>query len=309
MRKKYGKTISALLIMGMLTGCGKGAPASEGLAQNGTAGAAGEAGTTSAAGQVGAGAAGAVGQAGEGTAGTAGQAGAAGAAGQAGENALSPGNTPTEPGSEAGTQSTPKPQPQTNSEPEVYHMDELYTEEENILPITESAAAKGISYKIENVEYTQSFGERNPDHLQLFAPGANTDSQENLQGDFMYLFLTITFTNTTGQTQEIYRTSNEISVIGLSLNTVTWSGDACYYDKEWEKGTESEKHHWVLEPGESVTSEVGWLIESCERILAADETLEMRMGSGGPYTLYYHVRESDGDNEGSSFIDLGVKVE
>lgn len=194
-------------------------------------------------------------------------------------------------------------------EPALYHMDEIYTKEENILPVTESAAAEGISYKIQNVEYTDSFGDRDPERLQIFSPEVKTDGQGNLQGDFKYLFLTVTFTNTGEQTQEIYRTSNGISVIGASLNTVAWTSDACYYDKDWEKGTESQKHHWVLEPGESVTSEVGWVIEGCGSVLAADEELETRMGSKGPYTLYYRVGLFDGNNEGCSFIDLGVKVE
>lgn len=174
---------------------------------------------------------------------------------------------------------------------------------------SQSASAGGISCKIEKVEYTGSFGDRNRENLNIFTPGANTDSQGNLTEGFQYLFLTITFTNTTDQSREIVRTGNDISAIGDSLAAIPWTADACYYDTDWEKGTEAEKHHWVLEPGESVTSEIGWVIESSERLLEADPTLESRMGSAGPYSLYYHVNEYDGDSETSYFIDLEVKAE
>ena len=192
---------------------------------------------------------------------------------------------------------------------DVDYVDDLYAKEENILPITQSASAGGISCKIEKVEYTGSFGDRNRENLNIFTPGANTDSQGNLTEGFQYLFLTITFTNTTDQSREIVRTGNDISAIGDSLAAIPWTADACYYDTDWEKGTEAEKHHWVLEPGESVTSEIGWVIESSERLLEADPTLESRMGSAGPYSLYYHVNEYDGDSETSYFIDLEVKAE
>lgn len=209
---------------------------------------------------------------------------------------------------EGGMTASGQPQTPGSSNPENYYMNELYTEETAILPMIQSAEKEGISYKIENVEYTGSFGDRNKENLAIHMSGVETDAQGSLQGNYKYLFLTITFTNTTDQAQEIYRTSNEIAVIGTALNTIVWSTDACYYDVDWEKGTKSQKHHWVLEPGESVTSEVGWVIAGCGIMLAEDDTLEGRMGSGGPYTLYYRVGY-DGSNEGSQFIDLGVKVE
>lgn len=226
-------------------------------------------------------------------------------------NAAQPGDGAAEPDTQGEGSAAPSAQTQgtAGSEPDVYYMDELYTEEENILALGQSAAVWGVSYQIGKVEYTQSFGDRNRENLKIFTPGVNTDSQGNLSEGFHYLFLTITFTNIMDQTQEIFRTSNSISFIGTSLNTVTVTADACYYDVDWERGTESEKHHWVLEPGESVTSEIGWVIESSDRLLEADDTLEARMGSAGPYELYYHAKNFDGNNEGSYFIDLGVKAE
>lgn len=219
------------------------------------------------------------------------------------------GDPDSAPGSSGEEGDSGTPRPSSGSEPQAYYMDEIYTEEENILPITRQAEAGGISYKIENVEYTENFGDRDQKHLTVFTPGAQADDKGNLSSGYKYLFLEITFTNTTDQTQEIYRTSNGIWVIGESLNTVAWVSDACYYDMDWEKGTESQKHHWVLEAGESVTSEIGWVIESCDSMLAADDALEGRMGSAGPYALYYRTGQSDGNNEGCFFIDLGVKVE
>lgn len=289
MRKKFAKAISAVLLMTMMSGCGEDASTQMGggLVQDIGDGAEGGAlsGDISAEGD-------------DSLAGNgAGNASAGGDDSHAGDIEAEGG----------GAQATAKPDPLPGSAPEVDYIDEIYTEEENILPVTQSAAAWGISYKIENVEYTESIGDRDPERFST--SGAETGSQGTLQGDSRYLFLTITFTNTTEQAQEIYRTSNDISVIGLSLNTVTWSGDACYYDVDWEEGTASKKHHWMLEPGESMTSEVGWIIEGCGSVLAADDTLEMRMGSGGPYALYYHVKQYDGSNEGSYYIDLGVKAE
>ena len=192
---------------------------------------------------------------------------------------------------------------------EVYEAEELFTRQENILSLSDSAAAWGISYKIEKVEYTESFGDRNLEHLQNYMPDVETDSQGNLLGDFKYLFLTITFTNTTDEFREINRNAGGISVIGASLNTLDWSNDVVYYDLYWEEGGPQDFHHWGLEPGESVTSEVGWVIEGCGRMTGADDTLAERMGAVGSYELYYHVKQFDSDNEGSFFIDLGVKVE
>ncbi|MCI9651984.1 MAG: hypothetical protein HFH98_08975, partial [Lachnospiraceae bacterium] len=192
---------------------------------------------------------------------------------------------------------------------EVYEAEELFTRQENILSLSDSAAAWGISYKIEKVEYTESFGDRNLEHLQNYMPDVETDSQGNLSGDFKYLFLTITFTNTTDEFREINRNAGGISVIGASLNTLDWSNDVVYYDLYWEEGGPQDFHHWGLEPGESVTSEVGWVIEGCGRMTGADDTLAERMGTAGSYELYYHVKQFDSDNEGSFFIDLGVKVE
>ena len=289
MRKKFAKAISAVLLMTMLSGCREDASTQMGggLVQDMGEGAEGGAlsGDIS-------------------TEGEDSPVGNETGNGSAGGDDSHAGDIAAEGG---GAQAAAKPDPLPGSAPEVDYIDEIYTEEENILPVTQSAAAWGISYKIENVEYTESIGDRDPERFSI--SGAETGSQGALQGDSKYLFLTITFTNTTDQAQEIYRTSNDISVIGLSLNTVTWSGDACYYDVDWEEGTAGEKHHWMLDPGESVTSEVGWIIEGCGSALAADDTLEMRMGSGGPYALYYHVKQYDGSNEGSYYIDLGVKAE
>lgn len=208
-----------------------------------------------------------------------------------------------------GTTASSGQQPDGSGKGDVYFVDDLYTREENILPVTQPASAGGISCKIENVEYTESFGDRNRERLNLFSPEIEIDSQGKLSEGFQFLFLTITFTNTTEQSQEIVRTSNAIYVVGDSLITIPWTADACYYDRDWEKGTESEKHHWELEPGEGVTSEIGWVIESSARLLEADPTLEDRMGYAGPYPLYYRVGEYDGSNENSFFIDLGVKAE
>lgn len=188
-------------------------------------------------------------------------------------------------------------------------VDDLYTREEDILPITQSASAGGISYEIENVEYTESFGSRNRENLNIFTPGADTDSEGNLSEGFRYLFLTITFTNITDQSREIIRTDNDISVIGDSLVTIPWATEACYYDADWTEGTENERHHWVLEPGATVTSEIGWVVGSSGRLMEADPTLEGSMGSMGPYPLYYHVNEYDGSSANGYFIELDVKAE
>lgn len=284
MKRRWIKTMAAALVMTLLSGCADTASSKSG----GTAAAAWGDGVSGAGtGETGGGS-------GDGTA----DSGAPGARGP--EGGEGGGQARTEAGKPAATDT---------DAPEVYEAEELFTRQENILSLSDSAAAWGISYKIEKVEYTESFGDRNLEHLQNYMPDAETDSQGNLSGDFKYLFLTITFTNTTDEFREINRNAGGISVIGASLNTLDWSNDVVYYDLYWEEGGPQDFHHWGLEPGESATSEVGWVIEGCGRMTGADDTLAERMGTAGSYELYYHVKQFDSDNEGSFFIDLGVKVE
>ena len=279
MKRKWVKTIAAALIMTMLSGCADTASPEPG----GTAAAAWGDGAS-----------------GAGTGGTGAQnPGTGGGTDEAG------GNT----GDGLARAEGGKPASIDTGAPEAYETETLYTQQENILPLSDSAAAWGISYKIEKVDYTENFGDRNLEHLENYLPNVETDSQGNLSGDFKYLFLTITFTNTTDEFREINRNAGGISVIGASLNTLDWSNDVVYYDLYWEEGGPQDFHHWGLEPGESVTSEVGWVIEGCGRMTGADDTLAERMGTAGSYELYYHVKQFDSDNEGSFFIDLGVKVE
>ena len=284
MKRRWIKTMAAALVMTLLSGCADTASSKSG----GTAAAAWGDGVSGAGtGETGGGS-------GDGTA----DSGAPGARGP--EGGEGGGQARTEAGKPAATDT---------DAPEVYEAEELFTRQENILSLSDSAAAWGISYKIEKVEYTESFGDRNLEHLQNYMPDAETDSQGNLSGDFKYIFLTITFTNTTDEFREINRNAGGISVIGASLNTLDWSNDVVYYDLYWEEGGPQDFHHWGLEPGESATSEVGWVIEGCGRMTGADDTLAERMGTAGSYELYYHVKQFDSDNEGSFFIDLGVKVE
>nr|WP_304956032.1 hypothetical protein [uncultured Acetatifactor sp.] len=285
MRRKYAKAIAAALIMTMVSGCGNAASPRQdaGDARGQDASGMGVGGAAAGADETGGAAAGS--QASGGLDGE----------GQTGEGQTGDGG---------------KPAPLENDEPEVYEDETLYTQKENILPIAESAAAWGISYKIEKAEYTESFGDRNLEHLENYLSEARTDSQGNLSGDYKYLFLTITFTNTTDEFQDINRNAGGIIVIGDSLNTLLWSNDVVYYDTYWEEGGAYQFHHWGLEPGESVTSEVGWVIEGCDSMTEREgDALAERIGSAGPYELYYQVKKYDGDNEGSFFIDLGVKVE
>ncbi len=295
MKRRWIKTMAAALVMTLLSGCADTASSKSG----GTAAAAWGDGV-SGAGTGGAGAEDAGAGAGTGETG--------GGSGDGTADSGAPGGRGPEGGGQARTEAG-KPAATDTDAPEVYEAEELFTRQENILSLSDSAAAWGISYKIEKVEYTESFGDRNLEHLQNYMPDVETDSQGNLSGDFKYLFLTITFTNTTDEFREINRNAGGISVIGASLNTLDWSNDVVYYDLYWEEGGPQDFHHWGLEPGESVTSEVGWVIEGCGRMTGADDTLAERMGTAGSYELYYHVKQFDSDNEGSFFIDLGVKVE
>lgn len=298
MKRRWIKTMAAALVMTLLSGCADTASSKPG----GTAAAAWGDGV-SGAGTGGAGAEDAGAGAGTGETG--------GGSGDGTADSGAPGGRGPEGGEGGGQARTEagKPAATDTDAPEVYEAEELFTRQENILSLSDSAAAWGISYKIEKVEYTESFGDRNLEHLQNYMPDVETDSQGNLSGDFKYLFLTITFTNNTDEFREINRNAGGISVIGASLNTLDWSNDVVYYDLYWEEGGPQDFHHWGLEPGESVTSEVGWVIEGCGRMTGADDTLAERMGVAGSYELYYHVKQFDSDNEGSFFIDLGVKVE
>lgn len=308
MKRKWIKTMTAALVMTMLSGCADTASPEPG----GTAAAAlGDGASGAGTGGTGVqnpGTGGGTDEAGGNTGG--GTADSRASGGQAPEGGTGDGASQAEgTGDDPARAEGGKPAPIDTGEPEAYETETLYTQQENILPLSDSAAAWGISYKIEKVDYTESFGDRNLEHLENYLPNVETDSQGNLSGDFKYLFLTITFTNTTDEFQEINQNAGGISLIGASLNTLDWSNDVVYFDLYWEEGGPQQFHHWGLEPGESVTSEVGWVIEGCGRRTEADDTLAERMGSAGPYELYYHVKQFDSDNEGSYFIDLGVKVE
>ncbi len=189
--------------------------------------------------------------------------------------------------------------------PEVY-VPALYVSEEGILQIDDTAVVDGISYHVERVEYTEKFGDRDLTHLN---DGLKpVDDQGSFVDGTRYLFLTITFTNTTDETREIWRNQGGIYTISSQMETIHVSGEAVYYDVYWEGGTGADCHHWVLEPGESVTSEVGWYVDIAAQ-KAEYSSWEECFGSDGSIPLYYMVKLYDGDNEGSYFIDLGVQAE
>lgn len=190
--------------------------------------------------------------------------------------------------------------PVTTPEEGVAYEDEAtYTESKNMLKSTDTATVNGISYSVSNIEHTQKFGSRKPENL---ADWLNVDGEGNLSGNDSYIFLTIHFTNTTDKEVEIYRNDGRICFIS-SDKEVKSASEAVYCDEYWKDGRESEVFHWILGPGESVTSEIGMLIHGREEILGVaglDET----------WSMYYGVLAFDNlDHPDNLFIDLGLKFE
>lgn len=128
-----------------------------------------------------------------------------------------------------------------------------------------TATIDGISYKIDSYEHTTEFGNRNKDTVAESLKDSyegNIDENYNLSNGYSYIFVTMTYTNNTDEQVEILRNAGAFYIINDDLERLQ-VGDpsGIYIDNYWTEGKENERYHYVLGAGESVTSEVGYIIQ------------------------------------------------
>lgn len=155
----------------------------------------------------------------------------------------------------------------------------IYTTEGNIIPMSESAEADGITCQILACEATSAFGDRTLENLNYFYEADGIDDQGNLLNDKTYLFITFRYTNNSDAEIEFIRGTQGIYRLDEHLIVQDYTVDAVYIDEPWLGGTESETYHYRLKPGESVTSEIGYIVD---RDFAQDSS-----------HLYFALRQSD----------------
>lgn len=199
-----------------------------------------------------------------------------------------------------GSDNNPTTQPNI-ADGDVFYEAVPIIQEQNILKQGTTAVLqeRGVSYSIQGVECTKEFGNRAFKNLSDFSQDG-TDEKGNLLGNERYLFLTIAFTNISSDTIEISRNNGGPCVIKSNGEGFNF-GNAVYVDEAWTGGAANEVFHWVLKPGETITSEVGWLIPEWEDVRG---WIDLRGES-----LYYEAKMYDGlDEPENLFIDLGIKV-
>lgn len=151
------------------------------------------------------------------------------------------------------------------SDPIIYGQEPEYVDENDIISTDDTATIDGISYKIEKYEHTTEFGNRNKDTVADYLKDrceGNIDENYNLSNGYSYIFVTMTYTNNTDEQVEISRNAGAFYIIKDDLERLQ-VGDpgGIYIDNYWTEGKENERYHYVLGAGESVTSEVGYIIQ------------------------------------------------
>ena len=151
------------------------------------------------------------------------------------------------------------------TDPIIYVQEPEYVDENDIISTDDTATIDGISYKIDSYEHTTEFGNRNKDTVAESLKDSyegNIDENYNLSNGYSYIFVTMTYTNNTDEQVEISRNAGAFYIINDDLERLQ-VGDpgGIYIDNYWTEGKENERYHYVLGAGESVTSEVGYIIQ------------------------------------------------
>ena len=151
------------------------------------------------------------------------------------------------------------------SDPIIYVQEPEYVDENDIISTDDTATIDGRSYKIDSYEHTTEFGNRNKDTVAESLKDSyegNIDENYNLSNGYSYIFVTMTYTNNTDEQVEISRNAGAFYIINDDLERLQ-VGDpgGIYIDNYWTEGKENERYHYVLGAGESVTSEVGYIIQ------------------------------------------------
>lgn len=147
--------------------------------------------------------------------------------------------------------------------PATYIQDPEYADEGDIISTDENVTISGVSYKIDSYEHTTQFGNRSKDTVADFLKdlyGDAIDDNYNLSNGNSYIFLTLTITNNNAEEIDISRNAGMLCAIKDDMEMVQESADAVYIDKYWNGGQENEVYHYRLKAGESVTSEIGYII-------------------------------------------------
>lgn len=153
----------------------------------------------------------------------------------------------------------------STSDPTISVQEPEYVDANDIISTDDTATIDGISYKIDSYEHTTEFGNRNKDTVVDYLKDScegNIDENYNLSNGYSYIFVTMTYTNNTDEQVEILRNAGAFYIINDDLERLQ-VGDpgGIYIDNYWTEGKENESYHYVLGAGESVTSEVGYIIQ------------------------------------------------
>lgn len=160
-------------------------------------------------------------------------------------------------------------------------------QQEEIRQMGDALMYEGCSFSLLSYEKTQTFGDRVPENLNDWF---TTDADKNLTGDSYYIFLTLCITNEGDVPVQVHRTHGELAAVQENMEYVT-VGEPCYVDEEYTGGAPSSVWAWKFEPGESITCEVGYIVEG--------EYL-----GDSPYSLYYKFTASENEEFADRFIKL-----
>jgi hypothetical protein len=169
----------------------------------------------------------------------------------------------------------------SNSESDNSNSDEslpksyVYTTADNIIPMSESATVDGVTYQILNCEKTSEFGNRNLENLNYLYDEDSIDDKGNLSNGNYYIFITFQYTNTTDSEVEILRGDHGICSIDDRYIVGCLIAEPVYIDEYWNGGEANEVYHYKLAPGESLTSESGYII--CSDIFDDDDKLYFKL--------------------------------
>ncbi len=136
----------------------------------------------------------------------------------------------------------------------------VYVLPECIFPVSEIPDDDGVAWELLNCEVTKEFGERNMENLNYFWDDNGIDSNGNLVKDCSYIFLSLQYTNTTDSKVKIFRPGKGIYFLDAN-NIFCDRSETNYIDVHWTGGTVSEVLFYELAPGETITSEVGYIVE------------------------------------------------
>jgi hypothetical protein len=136
----------------------------------------------------------------------------------------------------------------------------VYTTENCIYPMSQAVTGDGVECQVLQCQVTTEFGDRNMDNLNYFYDDGGIDDEGNLTKDSRYIFLTIQYTNTTDSEIEICRGGKGIYFLDAHYIVADYDCDPVYIDSENSEKTANESYFYDLKPGESITCEVGWVI-------------------------------------------------